>query len=151
MKKMKKGVTTTSISGITMSLTKALSQLNDLEVSDIETVYIVDQTNTPITLEIIVGGENQTSDMTVRLDGGVIEKNLTGDFAERTLGSNREMNGKQLSIVATIADTSRTTNYTSLHIKLKGGFIDNNFLLPKTVKQEGDSADYLCLINFFKP
>ncbi len=117
----------------------------------LDTLYIVDSSDNNITLEVNIGDEGQTSDMSIRLEDTFIVENLSGDLEETLLGTNEQLNGKKLTIVATIADTSRTTNFTSLTIHLKGGFISNDFALSKTVNEEGASADYLCLIEFFKP
>ena len=89
--------------------------------------------------------------MTIRLDNKVIVQNHAGDFVKTLLGTNRELNGRKLGIVATIADTSRETNFTSLTIRLRGGLNAVDFPLSKTVDEEGGSADYLCLVEFFKP
>lgn len=121
------------------------------EKTSLDTLYIVNSSNNPVTLQVIAGAEGQTSDMTIKLDDTAIAENLAGDFKETALGSNKELNGKKLSIVATIADTSGTTNLTSLTIQLKGGIATGEFPLSKTVDEDGESEDYLCLIEFFNP
>ena len=121
------------------------------EKTTLDTLYIVNSSNNQITLEVNAGGQGQTSDMTIMLDDIIIVENLAGDFTETALGTNKQLNGKKLSIVATIADTSRETNLTSLTIHLKGGVAANDFPLSKTVDEEGDSEDYMCLIEFFNP
>lgn len=121
------------------------------ENTTLDTLYIVNDSNNPVTLEVNVGAEEQTGNMTIKIDGAIIIENHPGDFPETILGTNKAMNGKKLTIVATIADTSKKTNFTSLSIHLKGGTAPNDFNLSKTVDEEGASADYLCLIEFFKP
>ncbi|MEO9144168.1 MAG: hypothetical protein ABI237_01300 [Ginsengibacter sp.] len=130
---------------------KALVMQAEAEKTTLDTVYIVDDSNIQITLEVNVGAEGQTSDMTIMLDKRVVVQNLAGDFSETPLGTNNQLNGEKLSIVANIADTSRDTNLTNLTIHLKGGVSPNNFPLCKTVNEQGDSEDYLCLIEFFNP
>jgi len=117
----------------------------------LDTLYIVNASSNDVTLEVNAGAAGQTSDMTVRLDNDIIVENLAGDFQEKAIGANNQLNGKKLSIVATIADTSGETNLTSLTIHLKGGVTPVVFPLAKTVDNDGESADYLCLIEFFKP
>jgi len=117
----------------------------------LDKLYIVNDSNNIITLEVNAGDKGQTSDMTITLDDKIIANEMAGDFNETALGTNKELNGKKLSIVATIADTSRETNQTSLTIHVKGGFRPETFPLSKEVSQEGDSVDYLCLIEFFRP
>jgi hypothetical protein len=121
------------------------------EKTTLDTLYIVNESDTPVTLEVNAGAQGQTSNMTITLDNATIVKELAGDFAEKALGTNKQLNGKKLSIVATIADTSKETNLTSLTIRLKGGVSANDFPLSKTVNEEGDSEDYLCIIEFFNP
>jgi hypothetical protein len=121
------------------------------EKTTLDTLYIVNETDNPVTLEVNAGAQGQTSDMTITLDDATIVKNLAGDFTQKPLGTNKQLNGKKLSIAATIADTSRQTNLTSLTIRLKGGNSASDFPLSKTVDEEGDSEDYLCIIEFFNP
>ena len=117
----------------------------------LDTLYIVNASTNDVTLEVNAGAAGQTSDMTIRLDNDIIVENLAGDFGEKSIGTNSQLNGKKLSIVATIADTAGDTNLTSLTIRLKGGVTPVVFPLSKTVDTDGASADYLCLIEFFKP
>ena len=121
------------------------------ETTALDTLYIVEDSDNQLTLEVNMGAQGQTTDMTITLDNNTIVNNLAGDFAETALGTNKELDGKVLRIVATIADTSRDTNFTSLTIHLKGGEENNDFPLSKSVDNEGDSADYICRIKFFKP
>jgi hypothetical protein len=114
-------------------------------------LYIVDGSDNAVSLEIKVGAEEQTSDMTIHLDNTVVAENHAGDLPATVLGTNKSINGKKLRIVATITDTSRKTNFTSLSLRLTGGMSTDNFSLSKTVDEEGASADYLCLIEFFRP
>ncbi|CAN5266545.1 hypothetical protein BH11BAC5_BH11BAC5_27960 [soil metagenome] len=122
-----------------------------MEKTTLDTVYIVDGSNNNITLEVNIGDTGQTSNMTIMLDNQVITQNLRGDYNENILGTNTALNGKKLSIVANVADTSRDTNLTSLTIHLKGGPETHDLPLFKTVDEEGGSEDYICLIEFFNP
>ncbi|WP_207494408.1 hypothetical protein [Aridibaculum aurantiacum] len=117
----------------------------------LDTLYIVDGSDTNVRLAVSIQGDGQTSDMTIKLDDNPIVENLAGNFFQTVIGSNASLDRKKLSIVALVADTSKTTNFTGLTIHLKGGTISNDFVLSKTVDEEGKSADYLCLIEFFKP
>ncbi|MFT4015315.1 MAG: hypothetical protein QM668_00015 [Agriterribacter sp.] len=121
------------------------------ESTTLDTLYIVDGSDNNVSLAIKVGDKGQTSDMTIKLDDKVITENHPGDFDTTVLGTNKMLDGKKLSITATIADTSREINLTCLKIQLTGGMDAVAFPLSKTVDEEGASADYLCLIEFFKP
>lgn len=123
----------------------------NIEKTTLDTLYLVDASDGMVTLEINIGDKGQTSDMTVMLGDTIIVKELAGDLLKTKLGKNKELNGKKLHIVASIADTSRESNLTSLTIHLKGGLSANDFPLSKTVDEEGESEDYLCLIEFFNP
>jgi hypothetical protein len=134
-----------------IALTRGGEAAANTENTTLDTLYIINGSDNVITLEVNVGAEEQTSDMTIKIDDTIIIENHAGDFAETTLGTNKSLNGKKLSIVATITDTSQKTNFTSLSIHLNGGPVANDFNLSKTVDADGASADYLCLIEFFKP
>jgi hypothetical protein len=121
------------------------------EKTTLDTVYIVDDSNNNVTLEVNIGDAGQTSNMTILLGNQPLVQNIRGDFAETPIGTNSSLNGKKLSIVANVADTSQTTNLTSLTIHLKGGAENHDIPLFKTVDEEGGSEDYLCLIEFFNP
>lgn len=127
------------------------SAFEEPENTNLDTLYILEDSDNKVFLEINVGAAGQTSDMTIRLDNALVVKEHPGDFPRTSLGTNKSLNGKKLGIVATIADTARDTNFTSLTIRLSGGLAPADFPLSKTVDAEGQSADYLCLIEFFKP
>ena len=121
------------------------------ETTTLDVIYVIDDSSSNVVLAIKTGDKGQTSNLTVRLNEKIIVQNHPGDFNETILGENARLNGKTLNITATIADTSRETNLTSLHIRLTGGIDTAEFTLSKKVTAEGLSADYLCLIEFFKP
>lgn len=121
------------------------------EKTTLDTVYIVDDSGNSITLEVNIGDAGQTSNMTIMLGNQPVVQNIRGDFPETPLGTNNGLNGKKLSIVANVADTSQTTNLTSLTIHLKGGLENHDIPLFKTVDEDGGSEDYVCLIEFFNP
>lgn len=130
---------------------KQLEALLEEESTTLDTLYILSDTDRKVTLEVKVEGEGQTSDMTVRLGSELIAEKHAGDLPERSLGNGNQLAGKKLSLAAVITDTSRTTNFTGLTIRLQGGAIPVEFPLFKTVDEEGQTAEYLCLIEFFKP
>ena len=119
--------------------------------TNLDTLYLVNDKNRKIKLNITVGDEGQSSMLTVRLNKTVLIENHEGDLIDYEIGNNNELNGKKLKIVATISDTSRTTNLTFLNIKINGGVLTRNYPLYKTVENEGDAADYYCNIEFYKP
>jgi hypothetical protein len=117
----------------------------------LDTLYIVNDSDKQVTLEVNAGAAGQTSLMTITIDNNIVTEDHPGDFPETLLNTNKTLNGKVLRIVATIADTSHDTNFTSLTIHLKGGLQDVDYPLSKTVDNDGDSADYICRIEFFNP
>lgn len=123
--------------------------LQEAENIVLNTVYITENSEQPITLEVNAGPVGQTSDMTITLDQQIIADEIAGDFPATVIGSNNGLKGKILRIVATIADTSKKTNITSLKIHLKGGAEAIEFPLSKTVESQGASADYICKFKFF--
>lgn len=117
----------------------------------LDTLYLVDKTNQKISLEIITGGVEQTSTITAELNNQRIVDGVNGYLPEAIIGNNKELSGKTLIIACTIADTSRNTNYTELIIRIKGGISFREYTLFKNVEEEGDSVDYVCLIQFYNP
>lgn len=117
----------------------------------LDTLYIVNSSNRKVTLELLVGEEGQTSLTNIKLNNGSVITDLAGNFEKAEIGKNADLNGKVLRITTTIADTSKTTNLTSLTIKLSGGFLTRTYPLFKLVDSEGESVDYICNIEFFNP
>lgn len=117
----------------------------------LDTLYLVNSNNHKVNLEIIIGDEGQTSLANIKLDKIFIKKDHKGNLEKTEIGKNSELNGKTLRITATIADTSKKTNLTSLDIRLAGGFLTRSYPLYKLVDSEGDSADYVCNIEFYNP
>lgn len=113
----------------------------------LDEVYFIDDSDAGVLIEVEVGASGQTSLMTIKLDGEIIVQNHSGNLSKTLLGTNNTLNGKKLSVAATIADTSKTTNVTSLTIYLTGGVVDIPYPLTKTVENEGESANYICLIE----
>jgi hypothetical protein len=145
IKTSKKSETTKGLNDV-----KLLVKAAKTEKTTLDTVYLVNDSDHQVTLEINIGAAGQTSNMTILLNEELLAENISGDFPETEIGSNAGLNGKKLSIVANVADTSKETNLTSLTIHLTAGEASVDFPLFKTV-EENDSADYLCLIEFFNP
>ncbi len=119
--------------------------------TNLNTLYLTNDSSKKVNLEITVGDEGQTSLLTVRLDRKIILENHSGNLANIEIGKNSDLNGKVLKITATITDTSRKTNVTFLNIKMSGGVLARSYPLYKIVENEGDSADYYAVIEFYKP
>ncbi len=117
----------------------------------LDTLYLVKISDKDIFLEIAIGDKGQTSLTTVDVDGSVLVKEHAGNLDKKSLGSNAALAGKRLGIAATITDTSRETDMTSIEIRLSGGFMPRKYFLAKKVAEEGASADYVCIIEFFLP
>ena len=119
--------------------------------TNLNTLYLVNDSIKKVNLEITVGEEGQTSLLTVRLDRKIIQENHSGNLSNLEIGKSNELNGKVLKITATITDTSKKTNVTFLNIKMSGGVLARSYPLYKTVENEGDSANYYAVIEFYKP
>lgn len=114
----------------------------------LDTLYLITDSNKMITIEIIVGDEGQTSTLNMYLDTEEIVSNHPGNLLKTPIGENKLLHKKNLRIQATIADTSKKTNVTSLNLKISGGLKIKSYPLYKKVDEEGDSADYYCNIEF---
>ncbi|UGS22312.1 hypothetical protein [Flavobacterium cyclinae] len=119
--------------------------------TNLNTLYLVNDSTKKVSLEITVGEEGQTALLTVRLGRKIILENHSGNLSNLEIGKSNELNGKVLKITATITDTSRKTNVTFLNIKMSGGVLARSYPLYKTVENEGDSANYYAVIEFYKP
>ncbi|HEX8016103.1 MAG TPA: hypothetical protein VF465_12785 [Flavobacterium sp.] len=117
----------------------------------LDTLYLINDSNRIVSIEIIVGDQGQTSTLSIALDKEDIVTNHIGNLPKTAIKENKLLHGKNLKIQATITDTSKETNVTSLNIKLSGGFLTRNYPLYKMVDSDGDSADYYCNIEFFNP
>jgi hypothetical protein len=119
--------------------------------TNLNTLYLVNDSSKKVNLEIITGDKGQTALVTVRLGRKIILENHTGNISNLEIGKSNELNGKVLKITATITDTSRKTNLTFLNIKMLGGVLIRSYPLYRTVENEGDSANYYAVIEFYKP
>lgn len=119
--------------------------------TNLNTLYLVNDSTKKVNLEITVGEEGQAALLTVRLGRKIIQENHSGNLSNLEIGKSNELNGKVLKITATITDTSRKTNVTFLNIKMSGGVLARSYPLYKTVENEGDSANYYAVIEFYKP
>lgn len=117
----------------------------------LDTLYFVDGSEKDVVLEIITGGVNQTSTMSIFIDDTAVAENQHGGLQPTVIGTNRTLAGKILTVACNIADTSRDTNFTELRVRLNGGILFMEHPLFATVETEGDSVDYLCIVRFFKP
>lgn len=117
----------------------------------LDTLYLINDSNRKVTIEISVGEQAQTSMLSMNLDNVNIIENHSGNLEKTIIDSNKVLHRKKLKIIATITDTSRDTNVTFLNIKLSGGFLTQNYPLYKMVSQEGESVNYYCHIEFFNP
>jgi hypothetical protein len=119
--------------------------------TNLNTLYIINDSPKKVNLEITVGDEGQKALITVRLDKKIVRENHSGNLSTLEIGKSNELNDKVLKITVIITDTSRKTNVTFLNIKISGGVLDRSYPLYKIVKNEGDSANYYAVIEFYKP
>lgn len=117
----------------------------------LDTLYLVNSSNRKVNLDITVGDEGQTSLLTVRLNKDILTEEHKGNLTKLAIGNNSVLNNKVLKIVVTVTDTSKKTDLTFVNIKLSGGVLTRSYPLYKTVEKEGDSVDYYCHIEFYKP
>jgi hypothetical protein len=117
----------------------------------LDTLYLINDSNRIVSIEILVGDQGQTSALSMSLDNKTLISNHIGNLPKTGIDENQLLQGKKLKIQATVTDTSKETNVTSLNIKISGGFLTRNYPLYKMVDSEGDSADYYCNIEFFNP
>jgi hypothetical protein len=120
------------------------------EKTSLDTVYLVNGTDTAVTLEIILGAPGQTGTTDIILDKVNIITAANGSLPEFALGTNRKLNASIMQITTVISDTAKDTNYLESVIRLRGGLRFSEYALFKTVEKEGGFAIYLELI-FFKP
>ncbi len=117
----------------------------------LDSLYFVNKSNRRVALEIITGGPGQTSSISVKIDDLIDIGDIHGNLPETIIGDNKTLNGKYLIIACSISDTSREINHTEMRIRLTGGIIFMEYPLFAKVDNEGDTVDYLCIIEFYNP
>ena len=121
----------------------ALITLNDF--------YLVDNSANDVKVELKIGAIGQKGLSSLNLGNGKFNKeNVKGDLPQTSIGENKDLDMKKLTVLTTISDTSKQTNNTNLEIILTGGLNKKSYSLNKTVNSEGDSADYICVIQFIE-
>ncbi|MGN6291756.1 MAG: hypothetical protein ACTHMV_03350 [Chitinophagaceae bacterium] len=120
------------------------------EKTTLDTVYLIDGSNRDVTLEIIIGAPGQTAVTDIILQEDNIVKGKKGSIKEFPLGTNKALNGKKIFITTVVTDTAKDTNNAEEIIRLRGGLMFIEYKLFKIVKEEGDSAIFTSVIEFFK-
>lgn len=118
--------------------------------ASLDTVYLVDDSDKNVILEVVIAAAGQTAISSVTLDSLTIYKNYPGTYSERPLGSNKFLHGKTLKIVADIPDTGGETNIIEMNLRLRGGLGLRQYALTKKFGEEGGSLPHIALIEFFK-
>lgn len=119
------------------------------EHTALDTVYILDNSNNAVTLELILGAPGQTGLSHIMLDNVHLVTGHEGSVPEFAVGTSKKLNGQTLYITTIITDTSKDTNYCETIIRLRGGKRFNEYVLNKTVPEEGDTAVFTSVIEFF--
>ena len=121
----------------------ALITLNDF--------YTVDNSTNDVKIELKIGAIGQKGLSSLNLANGKFNKeNVKGNLSPTSISKNKDLDMMKLTILTTIADTSKQTNNTNLEIILTGGLNKKTYSLNRTVDAEGDSADYICVIQFIE-
>lgn len=120
------------------------------EKTTLDTLYLVNNTYRRISLEILTGGVGQTSAIQVFIEG-ILDEKANGKISLSKFANNKELEGKKLVIVCNITDTSRDHNFTEMIVRLEGGRTTDEYPLRKIVENEGETAEYKCVIEFFNP
>ena len=61
----------------------------------LDTLYLVDQSDLEVTLAVSIGGANQTSLMTIKMDDQILVQNHSGELKKTPLGANKDLQGKK--------------------------------------------------------
>ncbi|BAV10080.1 hypothetical protein [Filimonas lacunae] len=116
----------------------------------LDTVYLVNDTGKDVSLEIIIGAIGQTASSSIELDDQVLIADQKGSLPEMKVGINQLLSNKELRVISTVTDTSQDSNYTEMILRLRGGVVFREYVLSKTVDENGESVPYLCIIKFYK-
>lgn len=128
---------------------KKASTKKAAERTTLDTAYILDNTDKAVTLEIILGAPGQTGLSHIMLDNVHLLVGHQGSVPEFAVGTSKKLGGQTLYITTIITDTSRDTNYCETILRLRGGKRFNEYVLNKTVPEEGDTAVFTSVIEFF--
>jgi hypothetical protein len=118
--------------------------------ASLDTVYLVDDSDKNVILEVIIAASGQAAISSVMLDSLTIYKNYPGTYSERPLGSNKFLHGKTLKIVAFITDLAKETNIMEMNLRLRGGLGLRQYALTKKFGEGAGNLFYIALIEFFK-
>ncbi len=100
-----------------------------------------------IKLKVTIG-DAQRGVTTVKLGVDELANNHPGQL-ELTIGSGRDLKGKELFCTTTVADVRTETNHTSVTFEVEGGPNSFSETLQKTVKDHGDVVFYVATFSFF--
>ncbi len=120
------------------------------EKTSLDTVYLVNGSDTAVTLELILGAPGQTGTTDIILDTTNIITGEKGSLPEFALGTNKKLSGSTMQITTVVSDTAKDTNYLEAIIRIRGGVRFAEYVLYKTVEQEGGFAIFTARIEFFK-
>lgn len=115
-----------------------------------DTAYLVNGSDSAITLEIILGAPGQTGTTDIILDKVNIITGESGSLPEFAVGTNKKLHGKTMFITTVISDTAKDTNYLEAIFRIRGGVRFSEYILYKTVDKNGGSSIFTSSIEFFK-
>jgi len=120
------------------------------EKTTLFTVYLVNGSDSAVTLEMILGAPGQTGTTDILLGGANIITNKQGSLPEFALGTNKKLSGETLQITTVASDLAMDTNYLESIIRIRGGVRFSEYILYKTVDKQGGTAIFTSRIEFFK-
>ena len=101
-----------------------MEQVNDIEnigeKTSKDTFYVVDGSQSQVTLEIFINAPGQTCNTRIELDDIVKVEGQSGTFEEQPFETNAALNGKTMFIATSITNTSGHTAKAEVTIRLNG-------------------------------
>lgn len=128
---------------------KKIDARYDLKTT-LDTAYLTNNSDSAVTLEIILGAPGQTGSTDILLDNVNIRSGEKGSLPEFALGTNKKLHGHTMQITTVASDTAKDTNYLESIIRIRGGIRFAEYVLYKTVEKNGGSAIFVSRIEFFK-
>lgn len=118
--------------------------------TSITDLYRVDDSNTPIILNLAVGAPGQKSMSKIKIGNKILADGVNGMINNLKVGTNDSVNNRFLNVKTIVTDIQGGTNDTFIDFSLTGG-PDGKYhcQLSKTVASDGDSVFYEIEIFFF--
>lgn len=116
--------------------------------TSLNTGYLVNSSDSIVTVEIIIGSMGQHGRTHVELTDGIFTHDFDGSLPETNLATNFQLRDKHLIISSVIQDLSDQSNLTELILRLRGGVVFREYHLSNIAEEDKKAIEYNIIIRF---